>query len=102
MKLPRIQPEVAKYVSKEQLHEHNLVKKRQQKKFQHLRDKQLSNQVSETVNASSDASNKWVINRSKRILTKSEISVLKKGTNFAVTTKHVPVVELITVTESAC
>ena len=44
----------------------------------------------------------WVHNSSQRILSDPELSVLKKGLNFAVTPKRLPVEELVTVTESAC
>lgn len=45
---------------------------------------------------------RWVTNCSKRILNDPELSVLQKGLNFAVTPKHVPVVDIITITEGAC
>ena len=41
-------------------------------------------------------------NCSDRLLSDPEISVLKKGVNFAVTPNRVPVVEFISATESAC
>ena len=45
---------------------------------------------------------KWVTNCSQRILSDPELSVLKKGLKFALTPKKLPVVDLITATESAC
>ena len=45
---------------------------------------------------------RWVKNISDRILSDPELSVLKKGLNFAVTPRQVPVVDTITATEAAC
>jgi hypothetical protein len=45
---------------------------------------------------------RWVKNCSDRILSDPELSVLKKGLNFAVTPRKVPVVDIIMATESAC
>ncbi|XP_038148866.1 uncharacterized protein LOC119788543, partial [Cyprinodon tularosa] len=44
---------------------------------------------------------KWVKNLSSRPLTKPEMDVLSKGLNFAIAPQEVPIVELITATESA-
>ncbi|XP_073701105.1 uncharacterized protein [Garra rufa] len=52
----------------------------------------------EGVRVSSD---KWVKNLSDRELTGPEMEVLAKGLNFAVTPDHIPVVDMITATESA-
>ena len=43
-----------------------------------------------------------VKNVSDKNLTEAETSVLKKGLNFAVTPQTTPVVDLVTVTETAC
>ncbi|XP_070550371.1 uncharacterized protein [Ptychodera flava] len=51
---------------------------------------------------SSDCINKWVKNCSSRVLTDTELSVLAKGLNYAVTPKEIPVVDIISATESAC
>ena len=45
---------------------------------------------------------KWVKNVSGRDLSKHEMSVLKQGLNFAVLQDEIPVVDIITTTETAC
>ena len=50
----------------------------------------------------SECISKWVKNCSQRLLNDAELSVLVKGLNYAVTPKDVPVVELVTATETAC
>ena len=45
---------------------------------------------------------RWVKNISDHILSDPELSILKKGLNFAVTPRRVPVVDTITATEAAC
>ena len=46
-------------------------------------------------------SNRWVVNLSERELSQAELSVLKKGLNFAVTSTDIPVDEIIASTELA-
>ena len=41
-------------------------------------------------------------NLTNRVLTKDELSLLRKGGGFAVSPKEIPYVEYITATESAC
>ncbi len=45
---------------------------------------------------------RWVKNCSDRILADPELSILKKGLNFTITPEYLPVVDIITATESAC
>ena len=44
---------------------------------------------------------RWVVNTSNRNLDANEISLLRKGMNFAVTPKYVPVKEIITAVEQS-
>ena len=45
---------------------------------------------------------KWVINLSSKPLTQVQRSVLAKGPNFVVSSRHPPNLEYITAIESAC
>ena len=45
---------------------------------------------------------RWVKNISKRVLSKDEINLLRKGGGFAVSPREIPHIEYITATESAC
>ena len=75
----------------------NTTKDCQQRKFEKLlREKQSS--VSPTTFVDKT---KWVINLSSRTLNEAEVSLLKKGPNFAVTPTSVPATEIITKIESA-
>jgi len=75
----------------------NTTKDRQQRKFEKLlREKQSS--VSPTTFVDKT---KWVINLSSRTLNEAELSLLKKGLNFAVTPTSVPATEIIAKIESA-
>ena len=53
---------------------------------------------------SNDCITQWVTNFSNRIQSDTELRILTKVPNFAVTPKKVPVVDIVivTVTESAC
>ncbi|XP_072023437.1 uncharacterized protein [Amphiura filiformis] len=48
-----------------------------------------------------EVTDRWVINKSDKELTESELSVLQKGLNYAVSPSKIPVVEFITGVESA-
>ena len=75
----------------------NITKDRQKRKVDILlREKQAS--VSKTSFV--DKTN-WVINLSSRTLRKAEVSLLKKGLNFAVTPAKVPATEIIAKVKSA-
>ena len=74
-------------------------KDRQQRKFEkRLREKQAS--VSPPTTSFVDKTN-WVVNLSSRSLTEAEVSLLKKGLNFAVNPADIPATEIIAKVESA-
>ena len=74
-------------------------KDRQRQKFEKLsREKQES--VAPPVTLSADKTN-WFINLSSRSITDSEITLLKKVLNFAVTPENIPATEIIAKVESA-
>ena len=60
------------------------------------RDNRNSNNSQSQVETNS----KWVINLSKTSLNKGQISVLAKGLNFAIASKHIPNIDFITAIES--
>jgi len=96
--------EVARLVNKVKLSQHHKTKERQKAKFKRLQQKaafkQESNMTQED-NINIKVEDKWVKNLSSRPLTKPEMDVLSKGLNFAIAPQEVPIVELITATESA-
>ena len=51
---------------------------------------------------SQENNNKWVINLSKTSLTEGQRSVLTKGPNFSIVSRHIPNVDYITTVESIC
>ncbi|XP_072025331.1 uncharacterized protein [Amphiura filiformis] len=86
-----------------QLKEHELSKRRQQQKFTRLVERKSEiNTQKKGNNIASECISKWVKNCSDRLLNDSELSVLVKGLNFAVTPAKLPVVDIVTSTESAC
>ena len=82
-----------------QLKEHEKVKERQQAKYAKIAE-QSKKPVKPSI--SSECISKWVRNCSQRILSDPELSVLAKGLNCAVTPRKIPVVDIITETESVC
>ena len=94
--------QVEEFVLKSQLREHEVTKERQKNKFSCLLNTSGMNSNQPTSGLASECMQKWVTNCSQRILSDPELSVLKKGLNFAMTPKKLPVVDLITATESAC
>ena len=100
---------ITEFMKKAQLTQHNKSKERQVKKFQKLQLKNNSTNKKEiltwgqqTNHAAQDITHdRWVKNLSDRELTHTEKEVLAKGLNFAITLQEVPIVELITATESA-
>ena len=77
----------------------NTTKDRQQRKFEKLlRQEQAS--VSPATPSFVDKRN-WVVNLSSRSLNKAEVSLLKKGLNFAVSPADIPATEIIAKVESA-
>ena len=79
----------------------NATKDRQQHKFLKLvQEKQAS--VSPHINPTPRVDkNKWVINLSSRPLSDTEVSLLKKGLNFAVTPTTIPATEIVAKVETA-
>ena len=94
--------QVEEFVLKSQLCEHEVTKERQKNKFSCLLNTSGMNSNQPTSVLASECMQKWVTNCSQRILSDPELSVWKKGLNFAVTPKKLPVVDLIAATESAC
>ena len=47
-------------------------------------------------------SKKWIVNVSKKVLDKSEVSILSKGLNFAVAPEQVPLEDFVVATEKVC
>ena len=89
--------EVEMVTSKAQMLEHQECKTRQIKKFDRLKSKKRDDACE-----NNPVTDKWVKNVSGRDLSKHEMSVLKKGLNFAVSQDEIPVVDIITATETAC
>ena len=104
-RLPGKQQEIEKFVSNVQEREHQEVKSRQQNKFQRLVSKNVD-KIKDTHrwnnNLANECISRWVKNCSDRILSDPELSVLRKGLNFAVTPRKPPVIDIVTATESAC
>ena len=96
--------QMEEFVLKSQLGEHEVTKERQKNNFSGLLNTSgmNSNQPTSGWTSGSECMQKWATNCSQRILSDPELSVLKKGLNFAVTPKKLPEVDLITATESAC
>ena len=98
-----IKAEVKSRCERAQLKEHELSKYRQQQKFARLVERKNDvNTVKKGSNIASECIAKWVKNCSDRLLNDSELSVLVKGLNFAVTPRELPIVDIVTSTESAC
>ncbi len=104
-----IKEEICSFVKTGQLNQHERVKVRQQGKFERLTnsnsgraDKDLNwrQRNSEDTNQSFDYDERWVKNISSYTLTDSDKSVLSRGLNFAITPNKVPIVDIITETES--
>jgi hypothetical protein len=73
---------------------------RQQQKFNNLVEKKRKHETTGPSEEDIDT-NRWVINNSKRGLSPTESSVLKKGLNFAITPTKLPINDIIAQTESA-
>ena len=90
-------------VNKARIKEFELCRDRQKKKFGKLNGtrNQSQNVTNEEVTNVSNNSDKWVKNISKVTLTEDQITLLKKGANFAITPKEIPTDEFIVATEQA-
>ncbi|XP_065326070.1 uncharacterized protein LOC135932513 [Pelmatolapia mariae] len=97
--------EVYKFVEKAQRAQHFKGKERQLRKFHTLLSKTLTPQSESTQlieeHTPEDSQEKWVKNFSDRNLTEPEKNVLAKGLNFAIAPQQLPIVDLITATETA-
>ncbi|XP_051781539.1 uncharacterized protein LOC127527292 [Erpetoichthys calabaricus] len=102
--------QVLEFTEKARLAQHEKSKTRQKRKFdllavrhkhQHTMGSVLHNQQREGCQTETKDVDKWVKNLSDKQLTQAEKNGLSKGLNFAVTPKQIPLVELITATESA-
>ncbi|XP_062849575.1 uncharacterized protein LOC134311850 [Trichomycterus rosablanca] len=98
--------QVINFTQKARLGQHEKSKTRQRKKFDLLAAGQKHQQTMDGRKRNEGQTHagdvdKWVKNLSDRQLTQAEKDILAKGLNFAVTPKQVPLVELITATESA-
>ena len=104
-KLTGLQQEIEDFVTNAQTREHLEVKTRQQNKFQRLvckREDKTRNTNTLDTSLANECISRWVKNCSDRILSDPELSVLRKGLNFAVTPRKPPVIDIVTATESAC
>ena len=100
--LPGKSDDVTEFVRNAQLRAHTGCKQRQQRKFQSLLGKKTDKSVEKKTDTAQQVMARWVKNISDRILSDPELSILKKGLNFAVIPRRVPVVDTITATEAAC
>ena len=101
--------EVKNWVAHAYKSEYDKCRSRQQNKFQRVSasDKQDNKGnknrplVRVTERERKEVTDRWVVNKSDKVLTEPELSVLQNGMNFAVSPTHIPVVEFITGIESA-
>ena len=77
-------------------------RERQQRKYDQLLSKQQHGADSPQLDDPDNITERWVINLANRHLDSDEVSLLKKGLNFAVTPQNLPIDDLITTTELAC
>lgn len=96
------------FTEKARLAQHKKSKTRQQRKFDLLVVRRKPRQNTESVlsdqkrqGCDTEDVDKWVKNLSDRQLTETEKNILAQGLNFAVTPGQIPLVELITATETA-
>ena len=78
--------------------EHRKCKRRQINKYDRLREK--SNPVEET--GLNQHQERWIMNKSTRILSDEEKRLLTKGMNYAISPETIPTVDLIAGVEVAC
>jgi hypothetical protein len=80
---------------------------RQRKKFALLVDRLKSRKSTSPVSLVNEedikrTKERWVVNKSDRTLSESELSVLQKGLNYSVVPNSVPITDFITGIETAC
>lgn len=97
--------EVYKFVDKAQWAQHSKGKERQRRKFHTLLSKTHTPHSEPTQlreeKTPEDSQEKWVKNFSDWNLTEPEKRVLAKGLNFSISPQQLPIVDLITATETA-
>ena len=76
----------------------NKTKDRQQRKFHKLLQKKQSSVL--PTNTPCIDKNKWVVNLSSRPLSDTEVSLLQKGLNFAISPTSIPATEIVVKVES--
>jgi hypothetical protein len=95
-------PEVKQHILRMRTNEFENVKDKQRDKFaklvvaKHEREREIQQDGSDIDQ------NRWVVNKSDKVLNANEQSVLRKGLNFAVTPKELPTKDYIVSTEIAC
>ena len=88
------------FIDKAQLHQHERTKTQQQRKFKSLIQEKTKITSNFTLLFSKNKG-KWVKNLSDRTLSNSNILLLCKGFNFAVSEEKLPTVEMIIATKRA-
>ena len=87
-RLPGKSDDVTEFVRNAQLRAHTGSKQRQQRKFHSLLGNKTEKADDSKTNTAQQVMSRWVKNLSDRILSDPELSVLKKGLNFAVTPRQ--------------
>ncbi|XP_072022566.1 uncharacterized protein [Amphiura filiformis] len=97
---------VEKHCESKRKAEHEKTKKRHIDKFERLKNKDQSKNVSDGASEEPDLTGtqlkRWVINTTDRKLTKPQTTLLAKGLNFAVSVDKIPNEEFIVACEKAC
>ncbi|XP_072048791.1 uncharacterized protein [Amphiura filiformis] len=94
--------EVEQHLSRMRSQEFDKVKCKQREKFGKLVTAKQEFLLKNRAEENDIDRNRWVINKSDRILSENEKSVLEKGLNYAVTPREIPMKEYIVNTEVAC
>ena len=100
-----LKSQVYAFTEQAQQKEHEICKFRQIKKLHTLQQKTTNHRRdkrTQTPIVQDHCCSKWVKNFSNRDLNATETRLLSKGLNFAVASKKIPVVEIVTAVESAC
>ena len=100
-RLPGKFSDVTKFVEESQMYAHNESKQRQQDKFTRLVEKKTKESERNDEGQAAKIMSRRVKNCSDRILSDPELAVLKKGLNFAMTPRQVPVIDIIIATDTA-
>ena len=101
-KLPEVELRLSKdFLAERKQLQFERVKKRQRDKFTRLKVKNQLTNARETAELT-EIQERWVVNKSSKVLDPVSTSLLRKGLNFAITPKRLPTEEIITSTEIAC